>query len=121
MRKCMACLAALITAVPAWAGQIWTAACQNGNDAQYVQTINGAGRFSTPNGSGTYTSLAVNQSYYDGKVVCALTGVKNADKIGEVCADTDRGTITVLSVDQLDKHAKPQDAAVYCKAAITIH
>ena len=121
MRKCMACLAALITAVPAWAGQIWTAACQNGNDAQYVQTIDGAGRFSTPNGDGTYTSLLVNQGFYDSKIVCAVTGVNNKDKIGEVCADTNRSAITVLSVDQLEKHTKPQDAAVYCKAVIGIH
>lgn len=47
MRNWLTCLAAIITASPACAGQLWTAACQGGNDAQYVQTINGAGRFST--------------------------------------------------------------------------
>ena len=121
MRNWLVCLAVVMVATPASAEQVWTAACQGGNDAQYVQIINGAGHFSTPNGDGSYGSLAVSQSRYDGKVVCAATGVKNEDKIGEVCADTDRSAITVLSVGQLEKHATPQDAVVYCKAVITVH
>ena len=114
--------AALATATQAaGAQQTWISACQDGNDVQYIQTIDGVGSFNLPNGDGTFTTIAVKQSFYDGAIVCGATGSRNASQIAQVCADTDRNVISVLSPVQAARRLPPQNATIYCNASVNIH
>jgi hypothetical protein len=114
--------AATIVAVhPALAEQTWIVACQGGSDSQYTQTIGGEGHFSVANGNGTYTSIPLKQTFYNGSIVCGVSGAQSASQIAEVCADTDRNAIAVLSPTQVAKGVAPENATIYCSASVSVH
>jgi len=121
MRWILVVVAMIATAEAASAQQVWISACQDGKDAQYTQTIDGKGSFNLPNGDGTFTVIPVKQSFYNGAIVCGSTGVQNASQIGQVCADTNRNVIAVMSSTDIAKHLAPQDAAIYCSASVSVH
>ncbi len=121
MRALLLCAAAVLTAAPALGQQAWIAACQGGKDAQYVQTIGGDGHFNVPNADGTYASIPVKQSFDNGAIVCGTTGARGASQIAEVCADSNRNAIAVMSPAQMARHLPPEDATLYCNAEVSVH
>ena len=121
MRFSLIVAAMVVTAQGASAQQVWISACQDGKSAQYTQTIDGAGHFNLPDGDGGFTTIPLKQTFYNGAIVCGSTGVQNASQIGEVCSDTDRNVIAVMSPAQIARHLQPQDATIYCNASVNIH
>ena len=121
MRMLLIAAALAVAGQRAQAQQTWISACQGGNNAQYTQIIDGKGSFNLPNGDGTFTTIPVQQSFYDGAIVCGATGSQNESQIAQVCADTDRNVISVLSPVQAAKRLPPQNATIYCNANVNIH
>ena len=121
MRAILLCAAAIVTATPALAQQAWIAACQGGKDAQYTQTIDGTGYFNVANGNGTYTTIPVKQAFYDGDVVCGLTGADQPPQIGEVCADRKRNAIAMMTKAEMRDGDNPEIAPIYCSARVSVH
>lgn len=117
-----AALAALSSAAQA-AEQNWIAVCF-GEDAQYMQTINGPGYFHVAIGNRTYDTQKLVQSFYDGNLVCAIPDEKAPranSGIAEICADKTAKTISVLyNRDTNAKRVIPRNATLYCKARIDV-
>ncbi|HUO99223.1 MAG TPA: hypothetical protein VMU01_11170 [Rhizomicrobium sp.] len=121
MRMTLLLAAAAISAVPAFAArQTWIAACQGGQDTQYTQTLGGDGHLNIANGDGTYTTFPVKQAFNNGAIVCGTTGATGKSQIAEVCADTNRDALAVMSPGQMARHLRPQDATIYCSASVSI-
>jgi len=121
MRTMFLAAAAILVAGPAMAQQTWIAACQGGKDAQYTQTVDGQGSFNIANGDGTYATVPVKQTFYNGAIVCGATGAKGESQIAEVCADTNRNVIAVMSTAQISKGVLPENATIYCEASVSVH
>ncbi len=105
------------------AEQNWIAVCF-GEDAQYMQTIGGAGFFHVSNGDRTYDTQKLVQSFYDGNTVCSVPDEKAPranSAVAEVCADKKAKTISVLYLrDTNAKRVIPKNATLYCKARIDV-
>ncbi len=105
------------------AEQNWISVCF-GEDAQYMQTINGPGYFHVSNGNRTYDTQKLVQSFYDGNMVCAIPDEKAPranSAIAEICADKAAKTISVLYLrDTNAKRVIPRNATLYCKARIDV-
>lgn len=96
----------------------WTAICRDARDANYTQNIGGMGTLNQGLGDGSYQSVAVKQTSYDGKTVCAAA--QGAAAFAQVCADNERQIIYFKLRDQ--KHPKaPLQDAFYCRALVKIH
>jgi hypothetical protein len=111
-------------AAPAKAAEkTWIAICF-GEDAQYTQTIGGAGFFHVGTGRRTYQTQKLVQSHYDGNLVCAVPDPKSppADtEVAIVCADLAAKTISLMSLSTAQtKRVTPQNATVFCKARIDV-
>lgn len=108
-------------AAPAKAETTWISICF-GEDAQYTQTINGAGFFHVGNGDRSYQTQKLVQSFYDGNTVCAVPDPKAAratTDIALICADKNTKMISVMyGRDKGSKPATPANALPYCKARI---
>ncbi len=101
----------------------WVAVCY-GQDAQYMQTIGGAGYFHVGNGDGTYDTQKLTQTYYDGNIVCGTADPKApraANHVGVVCADKTRKVISALDLDAMAHKNAAKDAPVYCNARVSVH
>jgi hypothetical protein len=121
-------LAAALTAsmpVAANAGT-WIAACTDGQNLQYNQTIGGKGVLYLQMADGNYQSVDLVQNSYDGNVVCSATdakpqpGIEPLVKI-KVCADKANNSITLKYEDATGKGPSVDDKAPYCRAAVTVH
>lgn len=100
------------------AAPFWTAICRDERDANYTQSIGGAGTLNQGLGDGSYQSVAVKQTLYDGKKVCAAA--TGAASFAQVCADNERQIIYFRLRDQ--KHPKaPLQDAFYCRALVKVH
>jgi len=124
MRKVL--FAALVAALmPAAANAAtWIAACYDGKNVQYNQTIGGKGVLYLQKDDGNYQGLALTQSSYDGNVVCGVADDKQQPGGGlsiKVCADKAKNTITMKFKDPTGKGQSIDDAAPYCNAAVTVH
>jgi hypothetical protein len=101
----------------------WIAICF-GEDAQYTQTINGAGYFHLGTGQRSYQTQKLVQSQYNASMVCAVPDPKapHADSnVALVCADLTAKTISVMSQSTAEtKRVLPQNATVFCKARIDV-
>jgi len=101
----------------------WIGICF-GEDAQYTQTIGGAGFFHVGNGDRTYDTQKLVQNFYDGKTVCAIPDPKApraSSAIAEVCANIDTKYISVLyQRDTQTKMVIPKNALPYCKARLDV-
>ncbi len=107
---------------PAANAAVWSAACYGQNNVQYLQTIGGEGYLHYGKGDGTYTSVKLKQSYFDGKVVCGSTTAKAKDnEVGAVCADNQGQSIRLVYGSQLAKGVRPEKAPVYCQASVSVN
>lgn len=124
MRKLLLA-AALAALMPAAANAAtWIAACTDGQNLQYNQTIGGKGVLYLEMASGNYQSMGLVQNSYDGNVVCSVADVKppsGAELFIKVCADKAHNTITLKYKDPTGKGPSIDDAAPYCQAAVTVH
>jgi opacity protein-like surface antigen len=115
--------AAVALAAPAAYATDWIAICY-GQDAQYTQTIGGAGYIHVGNGDGTYNTQKLKQTYYDGKIICGSAdpnAPRSADNIAEVCANKTKNTISVMYGSDVAKGLKPENATPYCNARVSVH
>jgi hypothetical protein len=115
--------AAVLALSPAAYAADWVAVCY-GQDAQYMQTIGGAGYFHLGLGDGSYSTQKLHQTYYDGNMVCGSADPKapeSAEHVGMVCADITRKAITLMYKDDLSHGKSPKDAPVYCTARVSVH
>jgi hypothetical protein len=126
MRKLLLA-AALAVSMPAAANAgTWIAACTDGQNLQYNQTIGGKGVLYLEMANGNYQSIGLVQSSYDGKVVCSVTDAKPQHG-GEplvkirVCADKANNTITLKYKDPTGTGRSVDDSTPYCLAAVTVH
>ena len=124
MRKML--LAAFLAALtPAAANAAtWIAACTDGRNVQYNQTIGGKGVLYLETANGDYQGITLAQSSYDGNAVCGTTGVElpsGAAPFIKVCADKAHNTITLKFKDPTGKGQPIDDTAPYCGAAVTVH
>lgn len=113
---------AALTPTPANAAA-WVAYCF-GRDAQYMQEIGGVGFFHIGQGDGTYETQRLNQTFYDGNVVCGMANPKApqvSEQIAQVCADKTHKTIFVLYQGQGARGIPPKEPTPYCDAKITVH
>jgi hypothetical protein len=100
----------------------WVAVCTDGKDAQYTQTIGGVGYFHLGDDNGSYQTLRVSQTFYDGTAVCGAVDTKlppGATPIGQVCANKSRETIYFKYRDAKDTNLPDEKVGVFCKAMIT--
>lgn len=101
----------------------WIAICF-GEDAQYTQTIGGAGFFHVGNGDRTYDTQKLVQSSYDGNKVCAVPDPKApraSSDIAMICADRTAKMVSVLyRRDTQSKMVRPSNTLPYCKARIDV-
>lgn len=109
-------------AAPAKAAEVtWIAICF-GEDAQYTQTINGAGYFHLGTGQRTYQTQKLVQTSFDGNQVCAVPDPKapHADSnVALICANRAAKTISVMSDSTAEtKRVTPQNTTVFCTARI---
>ncbi len=122
MRRLLCVMLVMAASVPAAQAGVWTAACSGQNEIQYQQTVNGDGYLHLGQGDGTFTTLKLKQTYYDGKMICGGTGGKaQANQIGAICADNANQTIRVEYGSQLAKGVRPEKAPVYCEAQVSIN
>lgn len=120
MKAVFPILAVVLAAGAAWAdAPFWTAICRGDKDADYRQTIGGAGVFNIGNGDGTYVTWPVKQTAYQpDKIVCAA--VAGSAQVAQVCADNARQVLVLKMHDP--KHPKaPLQAVDYCSALVKIH
>jgi hypothetical protein len=119
--RCFA-LAALL-AMQAARADIWVSTC-TARDLQYNQTIGGKGIVHIGNGDGTYQSVRLTQTFYDGTSVCGTTDTGQQEPfipLAEICASRSRDSIYVLT-----KPAKGKDQSgamtetPFCRAQITV-
>jgi hypothetical protein len=121
MRALIATAAFAAVMFPAKAADVWSATCTNVGSVQYMQTIGGEGFLHLGNPDGSFTSIKLKQSYFDGKVVCGATTAKPGPKeIGGICADNDAQKIRLIYGLQITSHIKPGAVASYCDAQVTI-
>jgi hypothetical protein len=117
--------AALAALMPAAANAAtWFAACYDGKNVQYNQTIGGKGVLYLEMADGTYQSVDLVQNSLDENVVCGVTRIKpppGADLFIKVCADKAHNTISLKFKDPTGKGQSIDDTAPYCKAAVTVH
>ena len=119
-------LAALVAALmPAAANAAtWIAACYDGKNVQYNQTIGGKGVLYLQKDDGNYQGIALTQSSYDGNVVCGVASVElpsGAAPFIKVCADKAHNSITLKFKVPTGKGPSIDDTAPYCGAAVTVH
>lgn len=101
----------------------WIAQCL-GADAQYTQTVGGAGFFHVTIDGHTYDTQKLVQVFFNGKMVCAVPDPKapraNSD-IALVCADNAAKKINVLYQSEAEgRTIRPSDALPYCSARIDV-
>ena len=118
--------AALVAAMMSTAANAatWIAACYDGKNVQYNQTIGGKGVLYLQKDDGNYQGLALTQSSYDGNVVCGVADGKQQPGGGlsiKVCANKANNTITMKFKDPTGKGQSIDDAAPYCSAAVTVY
>ena len=105
------------------AEETWIAICF-GEDAQYTQTIGGAGYFHLGTGSRSYQTQKLVQTSYDGNQVCAVADPKapHADSnVALICANLANKTISVMSDSTAEtKKVDPKNATVFCTARIDV-
>ena len=127
MRKILliASIAALAPAAASAADPAtWIAACYDGKDLQYNQTIGGKGFLYLQMASGAYQGIKLVQLSYDGSVICSASDDQPApgkNHFLKVCADKANNTISVKYTDPAGKEPSISDATPYCKAAVTVH
>jgi hypothetical protein len=122
MRAFIGAMILTAASVPAAEATVWTAACSGQNEIQYQQVLNGDGYLHLGQSDGTFTTVKLKQTYYDGKMVCGGTGSKaQANQIGAICADNANQTIRVEYGSQLAKGVRPEKAPVYCQAQVSIN
>jgi hypothetical protein len=111
-------------AAPAKPAEVtWIAICF-GEDAQYTQTIGGAGYFHLGTGQRSYQTQKLVQISYDGNQVCAVADPKapHADSnVALICANLAAKTISLMSDSTAEtKRVAPQNATVFCTARIDV-
>ncbi len=101
----------------------WVAYCY-GKDTQYSQEIGGVGYLHVGRGDDTYETLRLNQTYYDGKVLCGTADPKStqvSELIAQVCVDKPNKAISVLYLGQAAHGNPPRELSPYCDAKVTAH
>ncbi len=122
MRAFISVMILVAVSAPAAQAAVWTAECSGQKEIQYQQVLNGNGYLHLGQGDGSFTTVKLKQTYYDGKMVCGGTGSKaSANQIGAVCADNTDQTIRVEYGSQLAKGVRPEKAPVYCQAQVSIN
>lgn len=111
-------------AAPAKAAEAtWIAICF-GEDAQYTQTIGGAGYFHLGTGQHSYQTQKLVQTSYDGNQVCAVADPKaphSDSNVALICANLANKTISVMSDSTAEtKKVEPKNATVFCTARIDV-
>jgi len=102
----------------------WIAACYDGKDLQYNQTLGGKGFLYLQMGNGDFQGVPLIQQSADANVVCSV--VDDHPKPGaahylKVCADMSENTITLTYKDPTGKEPPIDGSTPYCKAAVTVH
>ena len=104
--------------------QTWIAACNDGIDFQYTQTVGGKGILHMDKGDGTYQGIALVQISYNGTIICSVGDDRTPPK-GEhalkVCADRSTGFITLRYKDPTGTGQSISDAQPYCRAIVSLH
>ncbi|GAA0531278.1 hypothetical protein FHS83_002657 [Rhizomicrobium palustre] len=93
-----------------------------GQDAQYTQTLGGAGFIHIGNGDRTYQTQKLVQNFNDGKTICGAADPKapvSSNDIVEVCATLETKTISVLYRSD-NKPVTPKNASPICTARIDL-
>jgi hypothetical protein len=126
MRKLLLAAVLVMTTPVAANAATWIAACTDGQDLQYNQTIGGKGVLYLENADGTYQSVALVQNSYNGNVICSVAAAKPQPGAApvvtiEVCADKAHNTITLKYKDPTGTGRSIDDSAPYCTAAVTVH
>ncbi len=102
----------------------WVAVCMDGKDAQYTQTIGGVGYFHLGDDNGSYQTLRLTQTFYDGTAVCGAVDTKlpaGTTPIGQVCANRSRNTIYFKYRDAKDTTLPDEKVGVFCQAMVTVY
>lgn len=125
MRKALifAAFAAFATSATASHATTWVATCNDGENIQYVQTVNGAGYLYLKTAKDYFQTARLAQTSADDTIVCgAVQGnvAAGLSPLTQLCINKSRHAITL-------KYSKPgtpagavQDAGVFCAATITL-
>jgi len=124
MRKLLLA-AALSVLMPAGANAAtWIAACYDGKNVQYNQTIGGKGFLYLQMGNGDYQGVPLIQDSADAKIVCSVVDdhpPPGGTHYLKVCADITQNTISLTYKDPTGKEPPIDGSTPYCKAAVTVH
>lgn len=122
---------ALAAVVPAAAqaakdkdAKTWVAVCMDGKDAQYTQIVGGTGYFHLGDDNGSYQTLRLTQTFYDGTAVCGAVDTKlppGTTPIGQVCANKSRNTIYFKYREAKDTALPDEKVGVFCQAMVTVY
>ena len=124
MRKIILIAAMAVLAPTAANAQTWIAACNDGMDLQYTQTVGGKGILHIGKDDGTYQGIALVQNSYNGTVICSVGDdhtPPNGDHALKVCADRSSGFVTLKYKDTTGQGQSISDAQPYCRAIVSLH
>jgi len=124
MRKIILIAAMAVLAPTAANAQTWIAACNDGMDLQYTQTVGGKGILHMSKGDGTYQGIALVQNSYNGTIICSVGDDRtpqNGEHALKVCADRSSGFITLKYKDTTGTGQSISDAQPYCRAIVSLH
>ncbi|WP_455216701.1 hypothetical protein [Kaarinaea lacus] len=108
----------------------WIAICNDGQNLQYNQTLNGKGLLylKVKDSSGkthTWQIAKLDQTFYNGTAICGTVpgnGVGNAatgsNPVTQVCANKSRKTIYVKYKHPYE--VRPFESGVFCNANVTV-
>jgi len=112
-------LAAFVALTSGAEAALWTAACNDEKQLQYQQIIGQEG-YLHQGSNGSYETIKLKQSYFDGKIVCGSVAAKaGPNEVAAICADNAGQLIRVLTGAQLAKGMRPEKAPVYCRATVS--
>ena len=126
MRKLLLAAALAVTMPVAANAATWIAACTDGQNLQYNQTIGGKGVLYLETANGNYQSVGLVQDSYNKNVVCSVAAAKPGPGAApvvsiKVCADKANNTITLKYKDPTGNGPSVDDSTPYCTAAVTVH
>ena len=123
MRRILIIAALAASTAAAANAATWVAACNDGKNIQYVQTVNGLGFLYLKADKEFYQTARLSQTSFDGTTICGTVtanAAAGAGPVTQICADKTRQIISLKYRDPSASGTAMRDVGVFCAATVTI-